>query len=56
MNVKIFSTSTYEIKAYIIEEDFINEKSSNIYAKLAKSSYGEITIYIVGKETDSDFT
>lgn len=56
MNVKIFSYSTYEIKAYIVDEDFINEKSSNINAKLGKSSEGEITSYIVGKEAESDFT
>ena len=56
MKVKIFSTSIYEIKAYIVEEDFINEKSSNVYAKLAKSSDRKVTSYIVGKETDDDFT
>ena len=56
MNVKIFSTYTYEIKAYIVEEDFINEKSSNVYIKLAKSFDRDVTSYIVGKETDSDFT
>ncbi len=56
MDVKIFSSSTYEIKAYIVEEDFINEKSSNVYIKLAKSFDRDVTSYIVGKETDSDFT
>ena len=56
MNVKIFSYSTYEIKACIVDEDFINEKSSNINAKLEKSSDGEVTTYIEGKEAESDFT
>jgi len=56
MNVKIFSYSTYEIKAYIVDKDFINEKSSNINAKLGKSADGEVTSYIVGKEAESDFT
>ena len=56
MNVKIFSYSTYEIKACIVDEDFINEKSSNINAKLEKSSDGEVTSYIEGKEAESDFT
>lgn len=56
MNVKIFSYSTYEIKAYIVDKDFINEKSSNINAKLGKSSDGEVTSYIVGKEAECDFT
>ena len=56
MNVKIFSFSTYEIKACIVDEDFINEKSSNINAKLEKSSDGEVTTYIEGKDVESDFT
>ena len=56
MNVKIFSYSTYEIKACIVDEDFINEKSSNINAKLEKSSDGEVTSFIEGKEAESDFT
>jgi hypothetical protein len=56
MNVKIFSSSTYEIKAYIVDEDFIKEKSTNVNAKLEKSSAGEVTPYIVGEKTDGEFT
>ena len=56
MNVKIFSSSTYEIKAYIVDEDFMKEKSTNVNAKLEKSSTGEVTSYIVGEKTDGEFT
>ena len=56
MNVKTFSASTYEIKAYIVAEDFIKEKSSNVNKQLEKSVAGEVTSYIVGEKTDGEFT
>ena len=48
LNVKIFSSSTYELKAYVVDDDFIKEKSTNVNAKLEKFSAGEVTPYIVG--------
>ena len=56
MNVKIFSTSKYEIKAYIVDADFIKGKLSDVNQQLQKSSNVEIIPYIGGENTDSDLT
>ena len=56
MNVKIFSTSKYEIKAYIVDADFIKGKLSDVNQQLQKSSNVEVITYIGGENTDSDLT
>ena len=56
MNIKIFSPSKYEIKAYIVDEDFIRAKSSNVNQQVEKSSPGEIIQYIGSEKTDGEFT
>ena len=48
MNIKIYSnTSTFEVKSYIVDEEFIKEKSKDI-KKSPENEVGKITLYIQG--------
>jgi len=48
MNIKIYSNiSTFKVKSYIVDEEFIKEKSKNI-KKSPENQVGKITTYIQG--------
>jgi len=57
MNVKIFSsTPNFEINAYIVGDDFIKEKLTDVNKQPERSANGEVITYIGGENTDTVFT